>query len=161
MNNSLSENSSSPENIKSIGIQREEAIVHAYRAEMDVLKELMRSARDESISGMNVWHHLWNALCIVCGDEDYWVTGLDEWEYLMKVFHACNERLLTLTKEELAPILQEITRISSLFKTTSWNTKQFYWSRQLLEKIFDIAWVDKTLDESQKSIMLFSKMERE
>lgn len=160
-NSILDNNNDSQENNKPIGIQREEAIVKSYRSEIDLLKEMMRSTRDESITGMNVWHHLWNALCSVSGDEKYDVAWLDEWEYLMKVFHTCNEKLLDLPAEQRLPLLQDITRISSLFKTTPWNQKQFHWSRELLEKIFDIAWVDKSLPQSEKTILFFSKMERE
>ena len=161
MNNILWDNETTQEDSKPISIQIEEWINQSYRTEIDLLREIMRSTRDESISVMNVWHHLWNALCSVSWDEEFGISWLDEWENLMKVLHTCNEKLLDLPAEHRLPLLQDITRIASLFKTTPWNKNQFYGSRQLLEKIFDIAWVDKALPESENTIIFFSKMERD
>lgn len=149
------------ENNKPISIQREEAIVASYTVEIDLLREMMRTTRDDSLSIMNIWHHLWNALCLVCGDEEYGVVWLDEWDYLINVLRVCNEKILNSPTEKKLSFLQDIVRVASLFKTTPWNQNDFYWSRQLLEKIFDIAWIDKTPPESEKTIMFFSKMERQ
>lgn len=142
-------------------IQREEMIAKKYHQEMDMLRELMRELRDDTVSVRYIWHHLWNALSCVCWDEKYDIKGIEEWEYFVSVFSRCNQMLLDMSLEDRRKYCKELTILSAAYLTSRYKDENdFYGARQLFEKIFDIAGENKESDIAQKTLMFMSQLDK-